>query len=270
MFKLLMCSTVAIIGSSIPVLGGTLTCQQMASTIGLTGTPLTEWLAFCGGTNKPREKVAALPSVNIEQIPTITKNEPRAELREPSDQDLINQAAAKQLSDKKSRRTLAVKKGLKLVAQYGIEWALVSKSNEMTDLQTWKTISDQVSEDKQIHAIVKVSCDVGLQDLHLQASFFDQNDKGVKFLGSDGKTVDVERRIGSEKPEYVILPLLDYTNSIDLRGLTAMNLQATTADNLQRTSRVLYKVRTSTGDMIIKILPFDPNVLPVIQACNAR
>jgi hypothetical protein len=127
-----------------------------------------------------------------------------------------------------------------------------------------------------------------------------------RFRGFDGSDkTRAEARFGASAPPITVgLPIGDYSNEailvvdpkgdtnaergdlsvaipdekalLTLKVLEALgkqdaakygNIEKTTADYLLQYPRVLYKLKTAQGEIVIKVLPYDPAVFPVVLAC---
>ena len=189
--------------------------------------------------------------------------------------------------------------GQKYAEQYGIKWVLSTKRDEMTDGQTLASSSDQTSEDSAVQAQVTLTCNTATKNFELRAMFFDEKGKGIDLLetsqSSNGPAVvHVKTRSGSDAEiSDQFLPIGDFRNEIRLTGspikqamqgqlsllgniygqsfASALSRQfpggLSEADTLLRRSRLLFQVKTAAGEVVVKVLPYDQNVLPVVKAC---
>jgi hypothetical protein len=194
--------------------------------------------------------------------------------------------------------------GSQYVKTYNIDWTLTEKDDAMNDSKIDEARSIQSSDDGSVRVELLASCNISKKKFGLTAAFFDKAGRPARLLDasavSNGNGKPLARvtgiiRRGDEKPYTGAFLMTDFSNQINLANLIGniftgaasidtpcvqspaetellFGFVGTTLPGptcLLMSPRVLYQLRTSAGEVVIKVTPYSDNLHTVLEQCVA-
>lgn len=195
--------------------------------------------------------------------------------------------AARDAEIELARKTEVRRKGVEYANSSGTKWNISHKKNEMTDRVDVKVRSVQKSEEGFI-AEVEGSCKDGV--VSFSVLIVDDDGKptvnlvGRSAIGDVGRGVAALRRVNDNNPNNVILPELEFNNKLQVASFPSLSRKMDAVEKLRMTVlvvsganifadqadtwRVMADIKTTVGEIIVKVPIFDPNVQELFQTCQ--